>query len=356
MKLRVLFFCGDKSPYGLSHLIQILKSRFNVVAVVIPTKDRWWYFREALLGKSYYKTKSERILMEIVKAIIMRLVPAQIIRLIRKGYKKDKDVNIVNILGAHDIPLIRVFDVNGKGFIRKVKEINPNLILSAAYPQIFSKDLISVPSKGSVNFHPSLLPKYRGAHPHFWAIVKGEKIGGITAHFMTENIDDGDIISQIEFPIENYTYSELYEKIIQETPNIVRAVEKFFEEDEAKTRPQNSAEASYFRNDRDIHKRIFWNIHSAEEIRNLCRTEQAFCFFRNTKVYCMKAYMTTSNRNLTNNVRIENGTIIDINKDAAVVKTKDACINIQEFEENGKRLSFKKWAEKHKVNIGEKFG
>lgn len=348
-KMRALFFCGHKSPFGLAHLLPILESKFDIVAVVVATEDRWKYFKEALIGKSYYKLKTRKPILNITKAIINRLNPMQIIRL------RKKEASIINILHKYNVPLWHVFDLNERSFIEKVKEINPDLIFSAAFPQIFSRDLISIPTKGSVNFHPSLLPKFRGAHPHFWAIAKGEKISGLTAHFMTENIDDGDIISQIEFPIENYTYSELYEKIIQETPNIVKAVEKFFEDDEAKARPQNSAEASYFRNDRDIHKRIFWNIHSAEEIRNLCRTEQAFCFFRNTKVYCMKAYVTNSNRNLINDVRVENGTIVDIYKDAVVVKTKDACINIQEFEENGKRLPFKKWAEKHKVNIGEKF-
>jgi methionyl-tRNA formyltransferase len=355
MKLRVLFFCGDKSPYGLAHLIPILKSRFDLVAVVIPTEDRWEYFREALLGKSYYKAKSEHILMEVVKTIIMRLVPTRIIRLVRKGYEKDKDINIVDILGVHDISLIRVFDINKRSFIEKVKKINPDIIFSAAYPQIFSKELILIPSKGSINFHPSLLPRYRGAHPHFWAIVKGEKISGLTAHFMTENIDDGDIIAQIDFPIEQYTYSELYKKIIQETPNLVKLVESFFREGGSKAKPQDSSEATYFRNDREIHRRIFWDIHTADEIRNLCRTEQAFCFFRGIKVHYLKAYVTDSNRNLTNDVRVENGTIVDIYKDAIVVKTKDACINIQEFKENGKRLPLKKWVEKHRVNIGEKF-
>ncbi len=57
-----------------------------------------------------------------------------------------------------------------------------------------------------------------GFHPHFWAICKGEENSGMTAHFMTEKLDDGDIVAQLEFPIIQYTYSDFYEKLIQETP------------------------------------------------------------------------------------------------------------------------------------------
>lgn len=337
----------------MAHLIPILESKFDVVVVVIATEDRWKLFHEKLSGKSYYESKAMPNPIRIVKALIKRIISTSIIRLFKDNYKET--VRIEDILHGRNIPLREIFDVNERSFIEKVRDFNPDLIFSAAYPQIFSKDLVSIPSRGSINFHPSLLPKYRGAHPHFWAIAKGEKTSGLTAHFMTENIDDGNIIAQIEFPIEQYTYSVFYKKIIQETPNLVNLVERYFQEGRTDAKPQDSSQATYFKNDREIHRRIFWNLHTSEEIKDLCRTERAFCFFRSHKVYCMEAYVTNSNRNLTNNVRVENGTIIDIYEDAIVVKAIDGCVNIKEFEENGKRLYFKKWAEKYNINIGEKF-
>ena len=69
----------------------------------------------------------------------------------------------------------------------------------------------------------------------------------------------------------------------------------------------------------------------------------------------LKAHVTSTNRNLTNDVCVESGTIVDIYKDSIVVKTRDACINIQELVEDGAKMTFKKWAMKHRVNIGEKF-
>lgn len=356
MTLKVLFFCGHKSPYGLAHLIPILESRFDVIAVVVATEDRWDCFRETLSGKSYYRTESARSFSQIIdkyiKGNIKRVLSEKFIRLFRKDYKKD--IKIPDILRTHNISLLQVFDVNEKSFVEKVKELNPDLILSAAYPQIFSKDLIAIPHKGSINFHPSLLPKYRGAHPHFWAIAKGEKKSGQTAHFMTEKIDDGDIVAQIEYPIEGYSYSQHYQKIIEEVPTLVRKVEEFFYQNK-KAVPQNLLEGSYFRNDREVHWRIFWCIHSAEDVANLSRTEKAFCFFRGVKVKFIQSYVTKTNRNLTNNVQVETGTIIDVNKECLIVKTKDACINIEVLEECGKKIPAIKWVQKHRVNIGEKF-
>ncbi|OHB71655.1 MAG: hypothetical protein A2W23_07375 [Planctomycetes bacterium RBG_16_43_13] len=351
--MKLLFLCGHKSPYGLSHLKPLLNSKFDIVAVVIATDDRWRLFHDSLGGKSYYKPKVVHSPLGPANAFIKKIISSNIRHLFKYDIKKAQPIN--DILREHNIPLLQIFDVNEKTVIEKIKEINPDLILSAAFPQILSKDLITIPHKGSVNFHPSLLPKYRGAHPHFWAIAKGEKVGGLTAHFMTENIDDGDIIAQVKYPIEQYIYSQHYKKIIEEVPTIVRMVEEFFYQNTKKPVPQDLSEVSYFKNDREIHKRIFWNTHSAEEIKNLIRTERAFCFFRGVKVKFMKAYVTKSNRNLTNNVLVEPGTIVDVYKDCIVVKTTDACINIEEFEDRGRNMSFNKWVIKHNIYIGEKF-
>ena len=97
---------------------------------------------------------------------------------------------------------------------------------------------------------------------------------------MTPRIDDGDVIAQIEFPIRDLTYSQVYRRIVEETPGLVREVAAFFADPRPAARPQDPAQATFFRNDRDIHRRIFWRLHPAEQIRNLCRTERAFCFFR----------------------------------------------------------------------------
>ena len=88
----------------------------------------------------------------------------------------------------------------------------------------------------------SLLPKYRGPSPFFWIIAKGETVSGVTAHFMTEKIDGGDIIAQSKFPILGYTYSELVRKSIEETPRLIKQVYRFFSEGNKEPVKQDDAE------------------------------------------------------------------------------------------------------------------
>jgi methionyl-tRNA formyltransferase len=177
---------------------------------------------------------------------------------------------------------------------------------------------------------------------------------GLTAHFMTEKIDAGDIIVQVAFPISEYNYNHLYQKMIAETPELVKKVAHALEEGKPPI-PQDTKNATMFRNDREIHRRIFWNIHTAEEIKNLSRTDEAFCFFRGNKVKLLHTYVTDTNRNLTNDVRVEPGTIVDVSEDCIAVKTVNACININSFSDGRKQLSFDRWIRKHRIHIGEKF-
>jgi len=349
-----LFLCGHKSPYGLAHLEPLVKSRLNIRAIVLATDNRWSIFREVLGGKSYYPHKnSATILLKKIKDRLKRIIPDFILyRIKRDGWQK---INVERIGKKYKIPVWHIDDVNRKEFIEKVRENKVDLIVSAAYPQVLSGTLIAVPTMGAVNFHPSLLPKFRGAHPHYWAIVKGETESGLSAHFMTENIDDGDIIAQIRFPIKDYDYKQLYEKIIRETSRLVCKIEEFFQHNTGSIIKQDPQKATYFRNDREIHHRIFWNKYTVREIFNLIRGGNAFSFYRNQKIIIEKCFITQTNRNLTNSIEVENGIIVDIDKDYIAVKTKSGIINIQELIYRNRRLHVSKFARKYRPLVGERF-
>ena len=84
-----------------------------------------------------------------------------------------------------------------------IRTLSPDLILVSSFNQILPKAIITIPRIGIVNFHPSLLPKYRGATPTVWALMNGEKETGMTAHFIEdEKIDSGRIIAQEKIKIE----------------------------------------------------------------------------------------------------------------------------------------------------------
>ena len=78
----------------------------------------------------------------------------------------------------------------------RLRDLTPDLLVVAAYGQILSKEVLTVPTHGGINVHASLLPKYRGAAPVAWAIYHGETRTGVTIIKMSVHLDAGDMLAQ----------------------------------------------------------------------------------------------------------------------------------------------------------------
>lgn len=85
--------------------------------------------------------------------------------------------------------------IEDKEELSRIKEIEPELCISAGFEHIVPKEMIKVPEKGIVNLHPSYLPYNRGSHPYIWPIVENT-VAGVSIHYMDKNIDEGDIIDK----------------------------------------------------------------------------------------------------------------------------------------------------------------
>ncbi len=94
--------------------------------------------------------------------------------------------------------LIQPEKINDNDFAEKVSEINPDLFVVAAYGHKLTEQLLKIPQKGTVNIHPSLLPKYRGPAPIQWAIINMEQKTGVTTMFMDAGLDTGAILQTAE--------------------------------------------------------------------------------------------------------------------------------------------------------------
>lgn len=95
-----------------------------------------------------------------------------------------------------------------------IKQLNPDIIVVAAYGQILPESILKLPRLGCVNIHASLLPKLRGAAPIQWAIYNGDKVTGITTMKMAKGLDTGDILEQAETEIgENETADSLHDRL-----------------------------------------------------------------------------------------------------------------------------------------------
>jgi methionyl-tRNA formyltransferase len=104
--------------------------------------------------------------------------------------------------------------ISDPGFMDKIRGLNPDLIVVAAFGQFLPKELLDIPPMGCVNVHASVLPKYRGAAPANWAILRGEKVTGVTTILLNEGMDAGDMLLVKETPIgEDETAGELTERL-----------------------------------------------------------------------------------------------------------------------------------------------
>ena len=96
-------------------------------------------------------------------------------------------------------------------FLKKIESLNPDLAVVCSFNKKLPKELLHIPKDGVINLHPSKLPDYRGGNPYSHVIINGEKESAITLHYMDENFDTGDIISQFKFNIDlNETMGTLF--------------------------------------------------------------------------------------------------------------------------------------------------
>ncbi len=91
--------------------------------------------------------------------------------------------------------------VRDASFLDMLHRLSPDLVAVAAFGQILPKAVLEAPPLGCLNVHPSLLPKFRGAAPINWTLIRGERVTGVTIMFMDEGMDTGDILLQEETPI-----------------------------------------------------------------------------------------------------------------------------------------------------------
>lgn len=101
----------------------------------------------------------------------------------------------------HNIPVCQPEKLRDGAALNILRELDPELIVVAAYGRFLPDDILALPPRGCINVHSSLLPKYRGSAPINWAILNGETETGVTIMHMAHDMDAGDIILQRATPI-----------------------------------------------------------------------------------------------------------------------------------------------------------
>ena len=114
------------------------------------------------------------------------------------------------------VPVFQPTKLRDGTALETIRQLDPDLIVVAAYGRILPQEILDYPRLGCINVHSSLLPKYRGAAPIHWAILNGEKETGVTIMHMALALDAGDIIRQRATPIDpDETVEDLHDRLAQ---------------------------------------------------------------------------------------------------------------------------------------------
>ncbi len=184
----------------------------------------------------------------------------------------------------HLLPVVQPERVRNSEFIDHLRNIAPDLVVVAAFGQILPREVLEIPRKGCVNVHPSLLPKYRGAAPINWTIIRGEVKTGVTIMLMDEGMDTGDILAQEETMITpEETSGELHDRLAEMGAELLVKTIKIILSDAATRTPQDASLATYaprlkredglIRWDSDVH-------HIVNLIRGFSPVPGAYIFFK----------------------------------------------------------------------------
>lgn len=171
------------------------------------------------------------------------------------------------------LPVLQPERARDAGFIEQLRQLQPDLIVVAAYGQILPQAILDLPRLGCLNVHTSLLPKYRGAAPIQWAILDGESETGVTIMKMDAGLDTGAILTQATTPIApEDTGQTLHDRLAQLGGELlVRTIPDYIE-GRAAPRPQPAQGVSYARKITKADGQLDW----AQPARTLWNRIRAF--------------------------------------------------------------------------------
>lgn len=221
-------------------------------------------------------------------------------------------------------------------FVELLHELQPELIVVAAFGQFLSKEILELPKYGCINVHASLLPKYRGAAPIQYAIIKGEKESGVTIMQMDIGMDTGAMLDKVVVPIEeNTTMGELHDALREQGAALLLEVIDKIAAGTAVAEPQDNEQATYATLlDRSM-ERIDWS-KTAQEVHNLIRGfNPAPSTF--TKLPNGKSLKIWGSKMTDKSSAAAAGTVIETGKHSFFVACGEGVLEITEVQPESKK-------------------
>ena len=144
------------------------------------------------------------------------------------------------------IPVFQPETFREEESVETLRALKPDVCAVVAYGRILPQKVLDVPTRGCINIHASLLPKYRGSAPYQWAVLNGEKETGVTAMYLCREMDAGDIIDISKTPIgENETAGELLDRLAVLGADLLSKTLTRFAAGPVKGMPQDASGVSF---------------------------------------------------------------------------------------------------------------
>jgi methionyl-tRNA formyltransferase len=189
------------------------------------------------------------------------------------------------------LDILQPTNLKDSEFLKRLSSYNADLFCVVAF-RILPEEVFSMPPKGCINLHGSLLPKYRGAAPINWAIINGERETGLTTFFIRRAVDTGDIILQAKLSIDpEETFGELYQRMAELGGEALIKTIDLIEAGDIKTACQDSSQATPApKLTPDIGK-IDWSMKAGavhDLVRGLSPKPGAFSFIKGKKIIILR--------------------------------------------------------------------
>lgn len=252
---------------------------------------------------------------------------------------------------SHHIPVLQPTKLKDPAFLAELKSYQADIQVVVAF-RMLPEVVWNMPPKGTFNLHGSLLPDYRGAAPINWAIIRGEKVTGVTTFFIEQAIDTGQILLAESTPIgENETAGELHDRLMEiGAALVVKTLQQITSESFTQT-PQHTPDVE------KIAPKLFketcqinWNNSSQavhDFIRGLSPYPAAWTSFQGKihKIYRSSLEVPTDfEASTVEIIEFEDKTIRTNKKTFWQVKCNDGWLSIVEIQAEGKkRLSIEEY-------------
>ena len=281
-----------------------------------------------------------------------------------KGRGKEIQVPPVKACAmAHGIPVFQPVKVKEKEAVETLRGYNADIFVVAAFGQLLSEEILSMPEYGCVNIHASLLPKYRGAGPIQWAIINGEEKTGVTIMQMDKGLDTGDMLLKEEVVIDpKETGDSLHDKLAAVGAGLIVEALARLERGELVPEKQTEEETCYAKRLQKSMGRIDWQQSAGKLdclIRGLISWPGAYTVLRGKNLKIWEAVAGSGSAPEDSAARpdpdaVLPGTVVAVTREAFYVKTGEGLLKILAVQPEGKkRMPVKEFLLGYQVKVGE---